>query len=222
MSAQRHLQAELHRKRKAGSKLLSTGILSLAVGLLSACVTTQPPPSRIARLSAAEAATPPVSTALSFDDILALQQSGAATETIIARVRERGGPSDFSPIQIIAAHQRGLLLPLLQAIHEEREKALHNTQAGKLAELDRLCAADIERERQRVTPCPDPYWPRPYGFWGPSRRGGASPSFMDRPMRLRSTSTSTTRTLTMSPVLTTSRASVVKVWLSWLTWTSPS
>ena len=173
MNAQQGLQSELHRKRKAGRKAFSAGLLSLlAAGLLSACVTTQPPPSRIARLSAAEAATPPVSTALSFDDILALQQSGAATETIIARVRERGGPSDFSPIQIIAAHQRGLLLPLLQAIHEEREKALHNTQAGKLAELDRLCAADIERERQRVTPCPDPYWPRPYGFWGPSRRGG--------------------------------------------------
>ena len=144
----------------------------LATVLLSACVTTQPPPSRIARLAAAEKVQSTLTTALSFDDILALQQSGATDEVIVARIRERGGPIDFSPSQIIAAHQRGLPLPLLQAIHEERERAVHNAQAGKLAELDRLCAADLERERQRITPCPDPYWPRPYGFWGTYRRGG--------------------------------------------------
>lgn len=147
-------------------------LLLLATGLLSACVTTQPPPSRLARLTALEAAQPVVTTALSFDDILALQQSGAALAAIVARVRERGGPVDFSPAQIVAAHQRGLSLPLLQALHEEREKAVHNAQAGKLAELDRQCAADLERERQRAISCPDPYWPHPYGFWGPYRRGG--------------------------------------------------
>ncbi len=141
-------------------------VVLLAGGLLAACVTTAPPPSRIARLAAQEAAQPASATPLSFEDIHALLQLGMSHEAILARVRAQGGPVDFSPEQIVAAHQRGVPLALLQSLHAEREKALHNQQAGKLAELDRLCAADLERERQRAAPSPC------YGPWGPSRRGG--------------------------------------------------
>ena len=62
--------------------------------------------------------------------------------------------------------------------------------------------------------------------WKPLARprfgAGLASSFMVSAMRLRARSTSTTRTLTMSPVLTISRASLTKRLASWLTCTSPS
>src|SRR6218665_45380 len=61
------------------------------------------------------------------------------------------------------------------------------------------------------------------GAWrSPAWRAGAASSFIVRAMRLRGRSTSSTRTLTMAPVLTTSRASLTNLCASWLTCTSAS
>ncbi len=82
-----------------------------------------------------------------------------------------GARFDLTPTQVVDLHARGLPLPVLEAIHTARERALNNDYAQKLVDLDRKCSADLQRER-RVQRCPDPYWGRP-GVWGgyPPRGG---------------------------------------------------
>ena len=144
---------------------------------LSACVIAPPTGApRNSRLPAGEAVRlAPEVPKLSLDDLLAMRQANATPDAIIARFRSSGARFDLSPTQIVDWHGRGLPLAVLDAIAEDRERALRNELAQQLADFDQQCAAAVQRERQRAMVCPDPYWPGRFGVWGgyPYRRGGA-------------------------------------------------
>ena len=151
-------------------------LLTLLVLLLSACAAPQNTISpRISRLPDEDMSRLlPARPVLSLDDLLDMARSGASPEAIVSRLRQSGQRVDLTPAQIVEWHARGLPMPVLQALYEEREKALHNDLARQLVERDQQCSAEVMRERQRAMPCPDPYWSASYGTWGayPYRRGG--------------------------------------------------
>ena len=143
---------------------------------LSACVIAPPTGApRISSLPAGEAVRlAPEVPKLSLDDLLAMRQAGATTDAIVARFRSSGARFDLSPAQIIDWHGRGMPLAVLDAIAEERDRALRNELAQQLADFDQQCTVAVQRERLRGMACPEPYWPGRFGIWGgyPYRRGG--------------------------------------------------
>ena len=143
--------------------------------LLAACVTPPPPAPRIVRMPVEQSRPASAEPRLTLDELLAMSKGGATAEAVISRFRQSGERFDLTPQQIVDLQARGMPMAVLQAIHEDRERALRNELAQQLADFDRQCADAVQRERQRPVVCPDPYWPRPYGgFWGgyPYRRGG--------------------------------------------------
>ena len=146
----------------------------VALVLLSACTSLPEQESRPARRIGEAVILPapaPAEPKLSVDDLLAMAKRGVKSEATIARFEASGARFDLTPTQVVDLHARGLPLPVLEAIHTARERALNNDYAQKLVDLDRKCSADLQRER-RVQRCPDPYWGRP-GVWGgyPPRGG---------------------------------------------------
>jgi hypothetical protein len=163
----------------------SSLLVSLAwlVLLLSAGCATPPDGGvtpRLTRLSSEEMARlAPDAPGLSLDDLLVMARSGVTAEVMIARFRQSGARFDLSPLQVVDLHQRGLPLPVLQAIHEDREKALRTDLTQRLVDRDQQCAGEIAQaqsiERQRALASVGPFWPGCYGAWGatPYRRPGA-------------------------------------------------
>lgn len=154
----------------------------LALSVLCAGCATQPDGTatpKLARLSTDDMARlAPDAPRLSLDDLIAMSRSGASAEAIVERFRKSGARFDLTPSQVVDLHQRGLPLPVLEAIHEDREKALRADLTQLLVEHDQKCSADVslarEQERQRARVSADPFWPGCYGPWGPGfyRRPG--------------------------------------------------
>lgn len=145
--------------------------LLLSVG----CATPRPDGTatpKLARLSTEEMARlAPDAPRLSLDELVALAKSGASAEVTIERFRKSGARFDLTPRQVVDLHQRGLPLPVLQAIHEDREKALRADLTQLLVEREQKCSAEIvqahAQERQRARVNADPFWPGCYGAWAP-------------------------------------------------------
>lgn len=152
----------------------------VALSLLSAgCATpvdgTATP--RLARLSSEDLARlAPDSPRLSLDDLVAMTRTGASAEAIVERFRKAGARFDLTPAQVVDLHKRGLPLPVLQAIHEDREKALRADLAQLLAERDQKCDVEVaqarNQERLLANASVDPFCSRGYGPWAPFRRPG--------------------------------------------------
>ena len=149
-------------------------ILGLAGGvalsvLLGGCQTFPGPERREAPRSGEtvlRAAPVPAEPGLTPDDLLAMARGGATSEAVIARFTASGVRFDLTPTQIVDLAARGLPLPVLEAIHLARERALQNECAQRLVDLDRRCSEDVLRERRRALSCPDPYWPGRPGWRG--------------------------------------------------------
>ena len=145
-------------------------------GLLAACATAQNPSMpRVARLPAEEAARLTASKpALSADDLLAMARSGASPDAIITRFRQANVRLDLTPQQVVDLHSRGLPMPVLQAVHEDRERALRNELAQQLVQRDQQCSVAVDRERARALHYGYPYRAGYAGGWGgvPYRRNG--------------------------------------------------
>jgi hypothetical protein len=132
---------------------------------------------KLARLSSEEMARlAPDAPRLSLDDLVAMARSGASAEAIVERFRKAGARFDLTPVQILDLQKRGLPLAVLQAIHEDREKALRADLAQLLAERDQKCDAEVaqarNQERLLALSSVDPFCPNGYGPWGPYRRPG--------------------------------------------------
>jgi hypothetical protein len=143
-------------------------IIVLLAVLLAACAASPIPSSpRIARLPAAElerlSAEPSAPT---LDELLAMARAGASAESIIARWRQSNARPDLTPARVLDLHARGLPLPVLQAIHEDRESALRNELAQQLIQRDQQCSLAVERERLRWLRTPAPYGAAYPGAWG--------------------------------------------------------
>lgn len=129
------------------------------------------PPDELARLA-------PDAPRLSLDDLVAMARAGAPAETLIERFRQAGARFDLTPAQVLDLHARGLPLAVLQAIHDDREKALRADLTQMLVERDEQCASQVAQARQRAlagidpfcyrsTVLPYPYpWRRGTFFWG--------------------------------------------------------
>lgn len=157
-------------------------IFLLALPLLGAGCATRPDGTatpKLARLSTEEMARlAPDAPRLALDDLVAMSRSGASDELIVERFRKSGARFDLTPAQTVDLHRRGLPLPVLEAIHEDREKALRADLLQLLVERDQKCSAEVgqarDQERQRARVSADPFWPGCYGPWGPGlyRRPG--------------------------------------------------
>ena len=122
--------------------------------LLSAGCATLPDATatpRLARLTP-ETMTHParVVPRLVLDDLLVMASSGAGPDAIVARLRQSGARFDLTPAQILDLHKRGLPLPVLHAIHEDREKALRADLAQSLVEREQQCSSEIAQVRSDV------------------------------------------------------------------------
>ncbi len=160
-------------------RIAALGALAL---LLGACAGVPPDGSstpRLARLSVEDMARlAPDAPKLSLDDLVAMTKAGSTPEAVVARFRQSGARFDLTPAQVVDLHARGLPLPVLQAIHEDREKALRADLTQMLVERDQQCSAEVAQERQRARSAVDPfcgpafYGPlRPYPIYPYSRRG---------------------------------------------------
>ena len=156
-------------------------VLCLGLPLLFAgCATTGPGPDgsatpKIARLTPEELARlTPSTPKLALDGLLAMARAGQKPEALISRLRESDARFDLKPSEVLDWHKRGLPLEVLEAIHEDREKALRADLAQLLAERDQKCSAELTQERQRARMAPDPFWPGACSPFGPRiyRRGG--------------------------------------------------
>lgn len=158
-------------------------VIPIAVlSLLGAGCATRPDGTatpKLARLSAEDMARlAPDAPRLSPDDLVVMARAGTSPETIIERFRQSGMRFDLTPAQVVDLHQRGLPLPVLEAIHDDREKALRADLAQLLVEHEQKCSADIAlartQEYQRALANADPFWSGCYGVWGPTpyRRPG--------------------------------------------------
>lgn len=157
-------------------------LTGFALPLLFAAGCATPPDGaatpKLARLSSDEMTRlAPDAPRLSPDDLLALAKSGATAEAIVERFRQSATRFDLTPGQVVDLHQRGLPLPVIEAIHEQREKALRADFAQLLVEHEQKCSAAVAQarddERLRARPGVDPFWPgctapfrRPGPFWG--------------------------------------------------------
>lgn len=160
-------------------RIAALGALAL---LLGACAGVPPDGSstpRLARLSVeGMARLAPDAPKLSLDDLVAMAKAGSTPEAVVAHFRQSGARFDLTPAQVVDLHARGLPLPVLQAIHEDREKALRADLTQMLVERDQQCSAEVAQERQRARSAVDPfcgpafYGPlRPYPIYPYSRRG---------------------------------------------------
>lgn len=159
------------------------GIFIAALALLmNAGCATRPDDTatpKLARLSAEEMARlAPDAPRLSPEDLLTMARAGASPAAIIEHFRQFAARFDLTPAQVVDLHQRGLPLPVLQAIHEDREKALRSDLTQLLVERDQKCGVEVaqvrEQERQRARSSVDPFWPGCYGPWGPGFYGRPS------------------------------------------------
>ena len=164
------------------AKLPRSAALGALALLLGACAGVPPDGSstpRLARLSVEDMARlAPDAPKLSLDDLVAMAKAGSTPEAIVARFRQSGARFDLTPAQVVDLHARGLPLPVLEAIHEDREKALRADLTQMLVERDQKCGAEVAQERQRARSAVDPfcgpafYGPlRPYPVYPYSRRG---------------------------------------------------
>lgn len=135
---------------------------------------------RVARLPSAEIARPaPEAPGLLPDDLLAMSVAGALPDAVLAHFRQSGAHFDLTPAQIVDLYKRGLPMLVLQAIHDDHEKALRADLTQLLVERDQKCSAETEQardeERQRTRRDVDPFRSGCYGVWGafPYRRPGA-------------------------------------------------
>lgn len=174
-----HLAALAVNSPAQALRIAALGALAL---LLGACAGVPPDGSstpRLARLSVEDMARlAPDAPKLSLDDLVAMAKAGSTPETVVGRFRQSGARFDLTPAQVVDLHARGLPLPVLQAIHEDREKALRADLTQMLVERDQQCSAEVAQERQRARSAVDPfcgpafYGPlRPYPIYPYSRRG---------------------------------------------------
>jgi hypothetical protein len=133
---------------------------------------------KLDRLPAAESARrTPEAAPLALDDLLALTKSGATPQAIVARLQQSGTRFALTPAQVVDLHARGLPLPVLQAVYEDREKALQVDLTQQLVERDQRCRAEIDQARRaeqlRARLDVDPFCSGYGGRWGPFpyRRG---------------------------------------------------
>jgi hypothetical protein len=151
--------------------IISTVALSLLAG---GCATPRPDGTatpRLARLSTEDMARlAPDAPRLSLDELVSMAKSGSSADAIIERFRQSSARFDLTPAQVVDLHKRGLPLPVLQVIHEDREKALRADLTQLLVERDQKCVAEVaqarNQERLRARSA-DPFWPGCSGAFGP-------------------------------------------------------
>jgi hypothetical protein len=100
---------------------------------------------------------------------------------VVARWREDGARQRFDAEAIVKLHERGVSVPLLNALLVAQEQALRTEYDSRIAAQLARSSAELAAERARIPSCrAPPYWSwgaRPYGGWSSSSGWGGGLMF---------------------------------------------
>lgn len=153
--------------------------LALLALLAAGCASTQAghAPGKVERLTAEalEKILPRQEAKLSLDEIMAMVKAGAATETIIGRIRQTHSRYRLDAKEIVALHGAGVSEAVIDVMLETERQAVLEYSAEELYLRDEQHADDLRRLEQQCRlwcdlSCPTwgpyygPFHPTPY-WW---------------------------------------------------------
>jgi hypothetical protein len=149
----------------------------LLVAALAACssMPADHAPGQVSRLPADEAARVAVAAppAMTLDDIIARQRSGAAPDAIVARLRETGTALRLSAADVRRLNQAKVPDSVIDFILNSERSAAQEACAGELSRRDReLQSRLLQRDQDCMLRCNSmyppfysPFFPRRHYWW---------------------------------------------------------